>query len=77
MSVSDRYFLLGVQEVPGSNPGSPTKRFKRLQFSAFLILQVWGPTGVQTGRQGAASAAFVRIANGVLLGHGIWDAVSV
>src|SRR5579885_761132 len=23
--------LLGVQEVPGSNPGGPTKRFKELQ----------------------------------------------
>ena len=43
--------LLGVQEVPSSNLGGPTKRFKRLQPSTFFTLLAWRPTGVQIGRQ--------------------------
>jgi len=35
--------LLGVQEVPGSNPGGPTKRFKHLGFEMFFQY----PVGVQ------------------------------
>jgi hypothetical protein len=42
--------LLGVQEVPGSNPGSPTIRFKHLRPQTFLRLLVRRPSGVQIGR---------------------------
>ena len=41
--------LLGVQEVPGSNPGSPTKYLKALQPVDLLRLLLWRPTGVQKG----------------------------
>jgi len=37
--------LLGVQEVPGSNPGGPTKRFKQLEPSLLLRLPFWSPNG--------------------------------
>ena len=39
--------LLGVQEVPSSNLGSPTKFLKELQTSDLSEAPVWSPTGVQ------------------------------
>ena len=39
--------LLGVQEVPSSNLGSPTKFLKDLQTSFLNETSVWSPTGVQ------------------------------
>jgi hypothetical protein len=35
--------LLGVQEVPGSNPGGPTKSFKHLQPKRLLEIAFWSP----------------------------------
>ena len=42
--------LLGVQEVPGSNPGSPTKFPKDLQSTDSHGWAFWSPTGVQSHR---------------------------
>ena len=42
--------LLGVQEVPGSNPGSPTKFPKDLQSADSHERAFWSPFGVQTLR---------------------------
>src|ERR1035437_5969377 len=39
--------LLGVQEVPSSNLGSPTKFLKELQTRDPLQVAFWSPTGVQ------------------------------
>jgi hypothetical protein len=39
-----------VQEVPGSNPGSPTKRFKRLHPSMLLLSIVWSPNTSHAAR---------------------------
>ena len=39
--------LLGVQEVPGSNPGSPTKFLIDLQTRGLPDPGLWSPTGVQ------------------------------
>ena len=41
--------MLGVQEVPGSNPGGPTKRFKELETPPTLPPACWSPFGVQNG----------------------------
>jgi hypothetical protein len=46
------HILLGVQEVPGSNPGGPTKFFKELQIVDTPEVAFWSPTGVQNGRRG-------------------------
>src|SRR5579862_4038593 len=43
--------LLGVQEVPGSNPGGPTKYLIDLQTAEILKTTVWSPGGVQNGRR--------------------------
>ncbi len=40
--------LLGVQEVPGSNPGSPTNPFKDLRTNPSSRGLFWSPSGVQT-----------------------------
>ncbi len=40
--------LLGVQEVPGSNPGGPTKRFKDLQTTPTSRTPSWSPFGVHS-----------------------------
>ncbi len=40
--------LLGVQEVPSSNLGGPTKRFKELQTPPSSQTPAWSPLGVQT-----------------------------
>ena len=42
--------LLGVQEVPSSNLGSPTKFLKDLQAPGLPQGPFWSPTGVQNGR---------------------------
>ena len=42
--------LLGVQEVPGSNPGGPTKFLKDLQTPDLPQPGLWSPTGVQIHR---------------------------
>src|ERR1039457_1904669 len=39
--------LLGVQEVPSSNLGSPTKFLKELQTADPPQVAFWSPTGVQ------------------------------
>ena len=39
--------LLGVQEVPGSNPGGPTKHVKDLHSPYLFKWSVWSPVGVQ------------------------------
>ena len=39
--------LLGVQEVPSSNLGSPTKFIKDLRTVVRLDAAFWGPIGVQ------------------------------
>jgi hypothetical protein len=52
--------LLGVQEVPGSNPGGPTKYLKELQTRDSSKRTVWSPTGVQNGRRTATGAVGVR-----------------
>ena len=39
--------LLGVQEVPSSNLGGPTKEFKDLQTAVAADVLFWRPTGVQ------------------------------
>ena len=44
--------LFGVQEVPGSNPGGPTKNLKELQTVDLHRVLYWSPTGVQNGRRG-------------------------
>jgi hypothetical protein len=44
--------LLGVQEVPSSNLGSPTKFLIQLQTPDPPEGAVWSPTGVQNGRPG-------------------------
>ena len=44
-------FLLGVQEVPSSNLGGPTKFLKDLQAADLPRPSVWSPFGVQNGRQ--------------------------
>src|ERR1035438_5452011 len=46
--------LLGVQEVPSSNLGGPTKFLKGLQTPVLLDPAVWSPTGVQTLRSPSA-----------------------
>ena len=46
--VSNAEFLLGVQEVPSSNLGSPTKFLKHLEIAIPPEVVVWSPTGVQT-----------------------------
>ena len=43
--------LLGVQEVPGSNPGGPTKYSTELQTQNGSRTNLWSPTGVQNGRR--------------------------
>ena len=45
--------LLGVQEVPSSNLGGPTKFLKDLQTPTLFGLAVWSPTGVQKWTPGA------------------------
>jgi len=42
--------LLGVQEVPGSNPGGPTKVFKELQTPDLLLFCNRGPNKVQMSK---------------------------
>ena len=44
--------VVGVQEVPGSNPGGPTKILKELQTADLYIVLFWSPTGVQNGLSG-------------------------
>ena len=39
--------LLGVQEVPSSNLGSPTKFLKDLETGPFPVSEFWSPLGVQ------------------------------
>jgi hypothetical protein len=41
-------FLVGVQEVPGSNPGGPTKTLKDLQTPVAPKNPLPRPTGVQS-----------------------------
>jgi len=36
-----------VQEVPGSNPGGPTKYLRDLQLADVSKTAAWSPTGVQ------------------------------
>ena len=43
--------VVGVQEVPGSNPGGPTKFLKELQIAEFPEVAFWSPTGVQNRRR--------------------------
>jgi len=43
-----------VQEVPGSNPGGPTKFLKELQTADLYEVLFWSPTGVQNGRRGGS-----------------------
>ena len=43
--------LLGVQEVPSSNLGGPTKYLKELQAAESPEMAFWHPDGVQNGRQ--------------------------
>ncbi len=45
--------VLGVQEVPGSNPGSPTKLLIDLQPGKSLKPHFWSPTGVHFWTPGA------------------------
>src|ERR1035441_8795245 len=45
--------LLGVQEVPSSNLGGPTKFLKDLQKADRPQVCLWSPTGVQTEDSGA------------------------
>jgi hypothetical protein len=40
--------LLGVQEVPSSNLGGPTKFLIALQLTDLPEVAVWSPTGVQS-----------------------------
>jgi hypothetical protein len=40
--------LLGVQEVPSSNLGGPTKYFKDLPREDHCFFVHWSPSGVQT-----------------------------
>jgi hypothetical protein len=47
-----------VQEVPGSNPGSPTKFLKDLEPADHPNPLVWSPTGVQIRRLQIASSLF-------------------
>ena len=42
--------MLGVQEVPSSNLGGPTKRFKDLQTPPTSQTPPWSPIGVQIHR---------------------------
>jgi len=44
-------FLVGVQEVPSSNLGGPTKFLIDLQTGHSPPAAFWSPTGVQNGRQ--------------------------
>src|ERR1035438_2092606 len=44
--------LLGVQEVPSSNLGSPTKLLKDIWTLLPLHSGFWSPSGVQNGRRG-------------------------
>jgi len=44
-------FLVGVQEVPSSNLGGPTKFLKDLQPKHSPQAAFWSPIGVQNGRQ--------------------------
>jgi len=48
--------LLGVQEVPGSNPGGPTKFFKELQASINPKI----PSGVQTESKRSPNSILLR-----------------
>jgi hypothetical protein len=43
--------LLGVQEVPSSNLGGPTKFLKDLPIEDLPEVAFWSPFGVQKGRQ--------------------------
>ena len=49
--------MLGVQEVPSSNLGGPTKFFKDFQRPALTSDVIWSPTGVQTWDTGASLSA--------------------
>jgi hypothetical protein len=40
--------VFGVQEVPGSNPGGPTKYLKELQTQEVLDHSFWSPNGIQS-----------------------------
>jgi hypothetical protein len=44
-------FSLGVQDVPSSNLGGPTKFLKDLQTADLPEVAFWSPLGVQKGRQ--------------------------
>ena len=46
--------LLGVQEVPSSNLGSPTKFLNDLEPEHFLVNRFWSPLGVQKWPSAAA-----------------------
>ena len=59
--------LLGVQEVPGSNPGGPTKYLKELQTQDLSKPTVWSPTGVQNGRRGLSFAGLLAASRYILL----------
>ena len=48
MKLMETRLLLGVQEVPGSNPGGPTKEIKYLQTSNPTQPPQLGPNWVQT-----------------------------
>ena len=43
--------MVGVQEVPGSNPGGPTKYLTELQTQDAFKPTVWSRTGVRNGRR--------------------------
>ena len=61
--------LLGVQEVPGSNPGGPTSLIKELHRPNPHTLTRWSPTGVQNGRQ-------FRTPNGFSAASGVLEVVT-
>ena len=49
--------LLGVQEVPSSNLGSPTKFLKDIRTTDPSQVAFWSPTGVQKGTLAYSPAA--------------------
>jgi hypothetical protein len=57
-------FLAWVQEVPGSNPGGPTKRLYHLHPSLICGTPVWSPLGVPFAQAHWAAWARVRFWNG-------------
>jgi hypothetical protein len=53
--------LLGVQEVPSSNLGSPTKLLKELRMVRLFRAAFWSPSGVHIRLQVDAGTPLVTV----------------